>query len=477
MIEVVLTFPTPEGSRQTEIAEGKLTIGRGDVDLRFNDQSLSRHHATIYREGERIWILDENSTNGTFVNGAEVSVTGTPLRDFDSIRLGNETVLTIQIRQLPAVNALPQPEQQKAESKEQRTVLLPFIIAGVAVLIIGLSAIVIGSRFINRGAEPREVVTAAAPEDSIEDERDDETDTNSTKPKLKPIDSPASINSNSASEETPAAPETPVQRPAPPNKTYLAMTEEEKRQFIETQAEQVARMIGNRSGEAVTPAAVTRIKDFVDEYARRANKPKLPGECNFTRADLGTLLERASRNAPFIIRAFNSEGLAPQIGLYLAMIESEHCTCLQSPTGPIGMFQFTYATAMVHFKPNDGVRRDASPTNGDLRCQPEPAARAAASYMKFLTGRYGTGPRSVPLAVASYNSGEGGLSTNLATALEAAEKQERSFWTLMLNAEKLSAQFQKENRKYVPKFFAAAIIGENPTVFGVNLPPLSSNTK
>ena len=83
----------------------------------------------------------------------------------------------------------------------------------------------------------------------------------------------------------------------------------------------------------------------------------------------------------------------------------------------------------------------------------------------------------MPLAIASYNSGEGGLSTNLSTALASAAQEERSFWTLVANQGKLSSQFQKENIKYVPKFFAAAVVGENPQVFGVQLQPLSSYTQ
>jgi membrane-bound lytic murein transglycosylase D len=164
----------------------------------------------------------------------------------------------------------------------------------------------------------------------------------------------------------------------------------------------------------------------------------------------------------------------PRIGLYLAMIESEHCVCLQSPTGPLGMFQFTRATGELH-----GLRvmRGASPSNPDERCEPEPAARAAASYMKALTARYGTGPSSVPLAIGSYNSGEGGLSSNLQKALDSGEGLPRDFWTLIAKGDILSKQFQSENFKYVPKFFAAAIIGENPQDFGLNLQPLSTYTK
>jgi hypothetical protein len=88
---------------------------------------------------------------------------------------------------------------------------------------------------------------------------------------------------------------------------------------------------------------------------------------------------------------------------------------------------------------------------------------------------------SVPLAIASYNEGEGGLSTNLANALKAAmsksDDPERSFWTMVAHSQILSDQFQREAIKYVPKFFAAAIVGENPRVFGVDMEPISSYTQ
>jgi hypothetical protein len=49
-----------------------------------------------------------------------------------------------------------------------------------------------------------------------------------------------------------------------------------------------------------------------------------------------------------------------------------------------------------------------------------------------------------------------------------AEK-ERSFWTLITNSAKLDKYFQRENVKYVPKFFAIAIIGETPWAFGLEM--------
>ena len=39
---------------------------------------------------------------------------------------------------------------------------------------------------------------------------------------------------------------------------------------------------------------------------------------------------------------------------------------------------------------------------------------------------------------------------------------------------KLDEQFKTESVFYVPRFFAAAIVGENPQSFGLQTPPLSS---
>jgi hypothetical protein len=259
----------------------------------------------------------------------------------------------------------------------------------------------------------------------------------------------------------------------PAGKKYLDLSDSEKRAYLADRAKKMAQIIGNDSSDEVPAAALDKIKGFTDGYAKRANVGKKGGTCGFA-DNIKATYERASKNAPFIVKAFNEKGTDPRLGLYLAMIESEHCVCLQSPTGPLGMFQFTQATGRAH---GLDTKPGASPSNPDERCQPEPSARAAASYMKALLGRYGTGPASVPLAIGSYNSGEGGLSTNVVKALESDSGLPRDFWTLIANGEKLSKQFQAENFKYVPKFFAAAIIGEYPQDFGLKLQPLSTYSK
>src|SRR5436309_9293367 len=109
MLDIRLTYSTDEGPQEITIENDRTSFGRGsDADQRPLDDGLSRLHATIYRDGDNVWIVDENSTNGTFVNGGQVHGAGTPLRDGDVIRIGNHTNMRVSIaRQAVAVNAAP----------------------------------------------------------------------------------------------------------------------------------------------------------------------------------------------------------------------------------------------------------------------------------------------------------------------------------------------------------------------------------
>ena len=478
MLEVSLTYPTPEGSQEIRIDGGRLTFGRGsEADQRFADDGLSRLHATIYRDGDRVWVVDENSSNGTLVNGERAAPAGTPLRNGDVIKIGHRTNLNVRITEkyvpLPAAHTA---HVQTAASVQPPTgmSILPIALIAAAIMVVSLSVVFIGFKVF--GNNKTEVVQTS------DDEFDTPDDRPSKETKSTPTPKPGSSFSPTTPDDDPKPSDMPTTIDPKPTvdilkgRKYQELPDAEKRQYLSERALKIAAVIGNNSSEAIPAAALDKIKSFTDGFASRANAKGSNG-CTTMRPwgdNLQATYERASKNAPFIVRAFNEKGVDPRIGLYLAMIESEHCVCLQSQTGPLGMFQFTFSTAKLHFEPSEGVIKGATPPKGDVRCQPEPAARAAASYMKALTGRYGTGPASVPLAIGSYNSGEGGLSSNLVKALDSNAGLPRDFWTLIANGEKLSKQFQSENFKYVPKFFAAAIIGENPQDFGLKLQPLST---
>ncbi len=496
MREIVLTYPTEYGSEEIIFEKDKISFGRGsDADHRFDDDGLSRLHATLYQEDENIWIVDENSSNGTFVNGEKVGANGTPVEDGDTIKIGHFTNLNVKFRKkasaaensAAAATSNSQTVSSSDQSvKQKSSLLIPLAITGFALLIVAASVVFIGVTVFggsdggteiteNQTGENGDIfIDTPADENSSESSGDDSTSispTNETAPATtdNAVTQTQAVDENTSLTDSPIAKNTESSTQIPSGKKYLQMSDEEKRQYIAAQALRVAQIMGNRNAGSIPPLAVERIKGFTDAYAKRINVSPLGG-CRFG-DNLQTTYERASKNAPFINKAFKQLGIDPQIGLYLAMIESEHCVCLQSPTGPLGMFQFTKSTGENY---GLNVKSGASPNNPDERCEPRPAATAAAKYMKYLTGRYGTGPSSIPLAIGSYNSGEGGLSRNLVTAIESSNGVPRDFWTLIANGEKLSKQFQSENFKYVPKFFAAAIIGENPKDFGLDLRPLST---
>ena len=493
MKEVVLKYTSNDGPDEIAIGEERISLGRGsDAEYRFDDNGISRLHASVYREDEYIWIVDENSTYGTFVNGEKVGMSGSPLDEGDEIKIGHDTILQVTFVEdtkdddddSNSESAASQTVSTVPQQKSKSSVLMPLAIMGVAILVITASIVFVGVIFMGNG---NTTVASDRPEyvDDFEDddpeENEDSTENNENQTTVTPATTsvpqktetpPQQSSNNENITESPIARNTPEGIKAPTGKTYLQMSDSERSQYIAAKAMRIARLIGNQNANSIPPLAVARIKGFTIGYAKRIRVAKRGG-CRFG-DNLQVTYERARKNAPFIVRAFNRQGIAPQIGLYLAMIESEHCVCLQSPTGPLGMFQFTRATGRNY---GLDVKRGASPTNPDERCKPEPAATAAAKYMKFLTGRYGTGPSSVPLAIGSYNSGEGGLSRNLKVALKSNKGLPRDFWSMIANGEKLSKQFQSENFKYVPKFFAAAIVGENPRDFGLNLQPLSTYSK
>lgn len=77
----------PQKGQVYRIAESGVTIGRAeDNDVILPDPNVSRHHASIKWEEGKPVLRDENSTNGTLVNG--VRVREKTLVNGDHLRLG-----------------------------------------------------------------------------------------------------------------------------------------------------------------------------------------------------------------------------------------------------------------------------------------------------------------------------------------------------------------------------------------------------
>ncbi|MEJ2759101.1 MAG: FHA domain-containing protein [Anaerolineales bacterium] len=103
----------------TEVS-GEIKIGRNKTnELVISDPLASRHHATVYMEGEIPMIRDEGSSNGTYVNGKQI-YEPTALNDQDKIQFGDEEY-TIRAPLWDSATVRAPKEGEEPEAKEDST--------------------------------------------------------------------------------------------------------------------------------------------------------------------------------------------------------------------------------------------------------------------------------------------------------------------------------------------------------------------
>lgn len=241
-------------------------------------------------------------------------------------------------------------------------------------------------------------------------------------------------------------------------KPYQQMTISERQSFVAQEARSIARKMSGREYE-FTPEFEAEIRQFVEAYAGRIDNG---GGDRLFKGDARPVFERGQTYAPTLMSIFKARGVSPLIGLYIPLIESEYEN-LQTPNevGAIGMFQFL---------PKTGERYGL--TTQDL-LSVEKSADAAARYIANNLKQFKGDRMKEALALLAYNRGESAVERDVALLVN-ERNSACSICALTAGRERLDAMFQTENVYYVPRFFAAAIIGENPQAFGLQLQPLSS---
>ncbi|HEY5075107.1 MAG TPA: serine/threonine-protein kinase [Pyrinomonadaceae bacterium] len=248
--------------------------------------------------------------------------------------------------------------------------------------------------------------------------------------------------------------------PATVNKLYTQMDQTEQLRFVDEQEQRISAMMGDRPVR-LNEEALRAIKTHVDRHvARKDSTSDKPGG-----ESLQVIYARAVPLVPMIARAFAARNIPIVIGIYLPMIESGYRPCLESSFGAKGLFQFLPSTAK-HYGMAPGEMCDA-----------EKMAPAAAHYIADRMAELGDDSQSMTLVLLSYNSGTDPVLDALRRLRETDTNYERNFWTLYANRDKLDDGFRNESAGYVPEFFAAAIIGENPRNFDLPTPALSTLAK
>ncbi|HKO62175.1 MAG TPA: serine/threonine-protein kinase [Pyrinomonadaceae bacterium] len=240
-------------------------------------------------------------------------------------------------------------------------------------------------------------------------------------------------------------------------KTYLQMSDDEKLTFIREQEQRVSAMMGEHPVQ-LNDEAIRYIQRYIEHYLAQGKKSGKEDET------IGAVYSRGKVHVPLIARSFQERKVPVIIGIYLPVVESAYRNCFENSFGAKGLYQFVPSTAKLY-----GVAPDEM-------CDVKKMTPAAAHYVADLMAELGEDAQSLTLVLVSYNRGAESVRTSL-RELRGSQGYERNFWTLFANRHKLDATFQNESVGYVPAFFAAAIIGENPQSFGLQGPPLSNLAK
>ena len=233
---------------------------------------------------------------------------------------------------------------------------------------------------------------------------------------------------------------------------YQQMSASQRANFVSTKAKEIGKRIADKD-YLFTVSFETKIQASLDSYVQRLN--------GGSRTSPVLIIERGKSEAPTIMNAFKQRGVSPLIGLYLPWIESEFVNLQSSkPSGSIGIFQFL---------PQTGMRFGLTPE--DL-LDVAKAADAAALYIANSSKRFDKQSMKELLAVLAYNRGENNVERDIAQFVDATNN-ECSICALS-EPNEADKDTNTERAFYVPRFFAAAILGENPEAFGLPSPPLSS---
>jgi soluble lytic murein transglycosylase-like protein len=177
-------------------------------------------------------------------------------------------------------------------------------------------------------------------------------------------------------------------------------------------------------------------------------------------------LERAIRRlhengyAPTIYRELTAQDLPPQF-MYLALQESGFRHDAVGPPTRYGrakgMWQFIPDTAKRYGMTPGPLQNTGQYDPDDDRHNVAKATNGAARYLKYI---YRTDAQASGLLVmASYNWGEGNIIKRLRKMPKSP--RERNFWKLLRDH-----RIPDETYNYVFYIFSAAVIGENPRLFG-----------
>lgn len=462
----VLIVSLPDG-RELRFSNG-FYIGRDpSCELQVADTHVSRRHAQVYRAQNRWAIRDLQSSNGLFVNGARVAEA--PIDAHAAVQLGADGPILQVVPDVPQPSSRPAPSGPAPESVDElaqryfgagdddesvggRTLMIRkayqhvqaqqrrrqravIALVSVAVLAIGGYALYEHVQLSAQQQRAEAVFYAMKDQEVLIAQLQQRAAAAGATPTSKEVaDYQAQQRQMEANYQAFA------------ERLYDRHLDEKDRLILH-----VTRVFGEC--ELAAPADyIKEVKRYIlrwQQTGRFANDLKRAQDSGYTRT---------------IVNTFIAQGLPAQF-FYLGMQESDFNPYAVGPPTRWGI-----AKGMWQFIPPTGAKYGlkAGPFVQSTRADPQDdrsdwgrATLAASHYVKDI---YATDAQaSGLLVIASYNWGEQNVVDLIKTL--PANPRERNFWRLM---EKYGNRLPQQTYDYVFYIVSAAVIGENPRLFGFN---------
>lgn len=494
------------GTEEILIDRPVVTIGRAsDNVIAFaEDSNVSRYHAEIENRGAGdYWLFDLNSSNGTKLNGEPVTAER-PLSDGDIINIGGSQKIEVVLSDRPSEEPEEEPEEEPAdvaEVTEEPEIEVPaeprksgvsvlLIIAGLALGLALISVIVVAAIYLSDGIGIGGACEASArivkpqtgdilnqttdiqielndPDGCVEmvvytidDEVVASSDLEPFSAKIDPnsfpglsdgfdhglkvvlvtadgdrIEEPTEValNFDTLAMETPSP--TPGETPGPGQDNGGGQTSQQPSVTLTDTKAMTERIIPQFSGDS---AYVTGNPGFLDAVSKLTSEYAEPG-----------YFQRARNFRDVINTEFVQErGLDPPLGYILAMSRSKF-----NPTNDqagAGLWRMNNDLVM-EFNYNGMCQNEtiAQPTQN---C----AAIASSSYLKdMLLKAFGGNSGDIIYVVAAF----GMKPLEAARWRQTLPEDRKDFWRVL--------QSDPQKQDQVARFFAAAIVAENPSRFGL----------
>ncbi|MEA3273770.1 MAG: transglycosylase SLT domain-containing protein [Pseudomonadota bacterium] len=458
---VDISYPSSDGAHRSARFTRAFVIGRGeDCALRIADRSVSRHHLAIFPENGQWWARDMKSSNGTLLNGQPID--RLPLAGTTTLELGSEGP---RVR-IVAPKPVQQPEEQLSSLKQvskhyfdarqegpagehtmlirrafkdikrrQSRTYLAFI-ATVVLLLAAVGGVAVFQHLqLEKTSELANDIFYAMKELELQ---------------IANLEAGMDVAAAEALRDQIAESK---RRLADMRERYDAFVEKVQtgRLFAIDSEELLILHIARVFGETEVDVP----KGFVEEVRKYIKKWQ-------SSPRLERAIQRLHQNgyAAMIYRALTSQELPPQF-MYVALQETNFQPRAVGPPTRYGR-----AKGMWQFIPSTGKRYGLEPgprkhigeyDPADDRHDVEKSTDAAAKYLKDI---YRTDAQASGLLVmASYNWGEGNIIKRIREMPK--NPRERNFWQLLRHY-----KIPDETYHYVFYIFSAAVICENPRMFG-----------